>query len=102
MHWHYSSSGKASFSKPIASAFRPAPIIDFSYGAEVCLRLVQLIGRVSALIRYIEMQVFDHTRIFDFFLELTWKTKVRFREYFYKWLIHENWSLNDLKVLEKF
>ena len=33
----------------------PLPIIVFSYGAEMCPHLVQLIGHVSALIGYIEI-----------------------------------------------
>ena len=35
MHWHWSSSEKSSFSKPIASVFSPPPIIVFSYGTEI-------------------------------------------------------------------
>ena len=38
----------------------PPPIIIFSYSAEICPLLVQLIGYLSALIGYIEIQVFHH------------------------------------------
>ena len=56
MHWHWSSSEKSSFSKPIASVFSPPPIIIFSYGVEIFPHhLVQLIGHVGAFIGYIEM-----------------------------------------------
>ena len=56
MHWHWTSWEKFSFSKPIASVFIPAPIIFVSYGVEIFPHpLIQLIGHVSALIRYIEM-----------------------------------------------
>ena len=43
------------FSKPIACVFSVPPIIIFSYGAEICPPLVQLIGHIGALIGYIEM-----------------------------------------------
>ena len=47
---------KSSFFKPIVSMFSSTPIIIFSYGVEIFPHpLVQLIGRVSALIGYIEM-----------------------------------------------
>ena len=56
MHWHWSSSEKSPFSKPIASVFSPPPIIIFSCGVEILPHpLVQLIGHVSALNGYIEM-----------------------------------------------
>ena len=55
MHWHWSSSEKFSFSKPIASMFCALSMIAFSYGAEICPPLVQVIGHVSAFNRYIEM-----------------------------------------------
>ena len=67
MHWHWSLSEKSSFSKPIASVFSASPIIFSSYGAEICPPLVQLIGHVSALIGYIEMQISHHTRNFEIF-----------------------------------
>ena len=55
MHEHGSSSEKSSFSKPIALIFSSPPMIFFSYGIKICPRpLVQLIGRVSAVIGYIE------------------------------------------------
>ena len=44
IHWHWSSSEKSSFFKPIASVFSPPPVIVFSYVAEKCSPLVQLIG----------------------------------------------------------
>ena len=52
MHWHWSSSKKSSFYKPTAPVFISAPIIIFSYGAEI---FPHLIGHVCALIVYIEM-----------------------------------------------
>ena len=52
MLWHWSSSEKSSFSKPIARVFSSPPIITFSYGARICPPLVQLIGHVSALNGY--------------------------------------------------
>ena len=56
VHWHWSSSEKSLFSKPIASVFIPGPVLIFSYGVEIFPHpLVQLIGHVSALIEYIEM-----------------------------------------------
>ena len=55
MYWHSSLSKKYSFSKSLASVFSPPPIIVFSYGAEICPLLVQLIGHVIALIGYTEM-----------------------------------------------
>ena len=56
MHWHWSSSEKSSFSKPIASVFSPPPIMTFSYGVPIFPHpLVLQIGHVSALIGYIEM-----------------------------------------------
>ena len=56
MHWHWSSSEKSSFSKPIASVFSPPPIITFSHGVEIFPHpLVQLTGHISALIWYTEM-----------------------------------------------
>ena len=54
MHWHWFSSEKSSFSKSIASVFSPPPKIIFYYGAEICPPL-QLIGHVTAPIRYVEM-----------------------------------------------
>ena len=60
MHWHRSSSEESSFSKPIAFVFSPPPIIIFSYGAEIFPPLVQLIGHVSALNRYIKMSISYH------------------------------------------
>ena len=55
VHWHWPSSEKSSFSKPIAFVFSPPPIIVFFYCAEIYPPLVQLIGHVSALTRYKEM-----------------------------------------------
>ena len=56
MHWHWSSSEKSPFFKPIASVFSPPPIIIFSCGVEILPHpLVQLIGHVRALNGYIEM-----------------------------------------------
>ena len=54
MHWHWSSSEKCSFFKLIAFLFSPLPIVIFSYDAEICPPLVQLIGHVTAFIGYIE------------------------------------------------
>ena len=53
MHWHWSSSEKSSSSKPAASVFSPPPIIFFSYGAQICPPLVQIIGHVSAVRGYL-------------------------------------------------
>ena len=55
MHRHWSLSEKSSFPYPIASVLSPLLTIIFSYGAEICPPLVQLIAHVSALIRYTEM-----------------------------------------------
>ena len=51
----------------MASVFSPPLIIIFSRGAEISPPLVQLIGHVSALIWYIEMQISHHTCSFEFF-----------------------------------
>ena len=64
MHWHWSSSEKSSFSKPIASVFSPPPIIIFSYGVNI--------------FPHMEMKISNHIWVF---LESTWKTKARVPEY---------------------
>ena len=102
MYWHWSSSEKSSFSKPIASVFSPPPIITFSYDAEIFPHpLVQLTGHISALIGYTEMEISHHICSFEFFESQHEKLKKRFANIFV--LIHtlEYWSLYGPKVLEE-
>ena len=100
-HWHWSSSEKSSFSKPIASIFRTPLIIIFSCGVEIFNHsLVQLIGHVSALIGDIEIYHYICS-----FLEFTRKTKVTVREYFcnglYSWklIFIRSENIGEVKVL---
>ena len=58
MHWHWSSSEKSSYSKPKATVLSPPTIVTFCYGTEIFPHtLVQLTGRISALIGYTEMKI---------------------------------------------
>ena len=103
MHWHWSSSEKSSFYKPIASVFISAPIIIFPYGAKIFSHpLVQLTGHVSALIGYMETYISHHICIFEFFKSQIEKLKWEFANSFVIVCIHECWSLCGPKVLEKF